>query len=75
MNQYEVKFKVSGRPFRCKVSAESREDAEELIREAVVITEIQLLTGEEPKPEYRNAADDFAGMGQHKNIMDMLGMK
>ena len=56
MNQYEIHFKVSGRPFLCKVMAESREDAEDLIREAVVITEIKLLTGKEPT---RNAAADF----------------
>ena len=71
MNQYDVHFEISGRKFRCKISAESREDAEDLIREAVVITEIQLLTGTEPKPEYRNAADDFSALEALKNIFKM----
>ena len=71
MNQYEIHFKVSGRPFRCKVSAESREDAEDLIRQAVVITEIRLLSGTEPKPEYQNAADDFSALEALKNIFKM----
>lgn len=70
MNQYEIHFKVSGRPFLCKVSAGSREDAEDLIREAVVITEIKLLRGEESKPS--NAAEGFAGLN---DLMNVLGIK